>query len=218
MKFQLFGAFGMIVVLSACGGSSSSENVDARVSLDTLKDRVVVAQNTFSFENNDGFDEVTPAAFSQLPAAGSFNYTGVAVVTTSTDLGTDFNTDFAAIGASTMNVNFGSQRISGSADNFFEMNNPNTALNADNLSSLQAATGERIDGSLTYEFGQPVAGANAYTGTITGAVTPRSGSQIAVNQQGIGFFTGDAGRGFIAVSEEQTGDQFKDVGVLMTRD
>ncbi|MBQ2261664.1 MAG: hypothetical protein II336_09870 [Loktanella sp.] len=226
MKFQLFGAFGAIVVLSACGGSSSSENVDARVSLDTLKDRVVVARNTFSFENNDGFDEVTPSAFSQLPAAGSFNYTGVAVVVTGVDTSDDFSrTEFAAIGSSTMNVNFGSQRITGGADNFFELNNPDTAFQDDTLASLQAVTGERIEGALTYQFDQTAQGQNNYSGSITGTLSPRNGQQVAVNQLTEGYFTGAGGEGFIAVQPEEItvgpvvpGTPFEAVGLLMTRD
>ncbi|WP_019955811.1 hypothetical protein [Yoonia vestfoldensis] len=229
MKLGLISAVGATIVLSACGGSSSSENVDASVTLDQLKDRAAVARNTFELTpvDEDGFQNVIPVEPNQVPARGELNYTGIAAVISGeafNDAADDVIT-LAALGSSTMTVNFDTQVITGSANNFFELDNPQTALSGP-IDTIQAVQGQRIDGSLTYRFDQRADGQNFYTGTVSGTLFQRNGEQLDLAENMEGFFSGTNGRGFfgstsddIIVDElDSPGVPFNSVGLLMTRD
>lgn len=229
MKLGLVGALGATLVLSACGGSNSSENVDGSVTLEQLKARVAVAQNTLALtaEDEEVFQNAIPLEFSQLPTTGSFNYTGIAAVISGVAFNdpADEQVTLAALGSSTMTVNFDTQVITGTADNFFELDNPQTALSGP-ISTIQAVQGRRIDGSLTYQFVQGADGQNFYTGTVSGTLFQRNGERLDLAENMEVIFSGTNGRGFYGSTSDDIivdglnspGVPFNSVGLLMTRD
>ncbi|WP_322890822.1 MULTISPECIES: hypothetical protein [unclassified Yoonia] len=221
MKLGLVGALGATLVLSACGGSNSSENVDGSVTLDQLKSRAAVAQRTFDFTEGEDREPI-PAHFSQLPVTGSFNYTGIAAVISgvaSTEA--DDVITLAALGSSTMRVNFDTQAITGTANNFFELDNPQTALIGE-IDVIQNVQGQRIDGSLAYQFNQRAPADNFYVGSVSGVLFQRNGQQLTISEDFAGFFSGTDARGFLGISDTLIVDSpsvpFNSVGLLMTRD
>ncbi|WP_322896081.1 MULTISPECIES: hypothetical protein [unclassified Yoonia] len=211
MKLNLLLSCGAISMLSACGGSSSggvsnSDGGPSVVTLGQLIDRAEAFENAIGTTNIDQLGE--PTAFASLPASGTANYIGVAVVGLIQDNGEGVDiATFGAVGSTTILANFGNQTVTGTADNFFQIDNPN-------VEGFDGLTGERISGSLAYNlsgFGQ-----NEYIGRFTGSLTPEGQSALNVDVGGSGAFVGDQGEGFAAEAFEDGNEAF--VGILAIKD
>lgn len=163
------------MTLAACGGGSA---VSHDVSLSDLQNRL------------EGFDPATFEAatdFADLPAGGSANYSGVAAVAAVGGA----NTGFQALGAASVSADFDNQRITGTADSFYENDTPGAADPED-------FSGTAIDGGLSFTLTQPLADSNFYSGTVTGGLSPTGGSRITVSDDMSAIFTGSTGEGFFA--------------------
>lgn len=171
--------------VTACGGSGGSD-VSHDISVSALDARLDRLDDVF-------LDDVTPNA--NLPTTGSSSYSGVAVVAT----GDGDTTDFLALGAATMTADFGSQTITGSADNFYQSDDPN-ADNPENFS------GDAISGSLTFSLQQDVVGENGYIGSAEGELLPTDLDAIDIDVPVGGVFAGDNAEAFLALGgDDETG-------------
>ena len=190
--------------MTACsGGSSSDDSTETSptvVSLDELIDRGATFEDLFGTINVDSdelADAVTPAE--DIPTSGSATYTGIVFMG---------DMEFVAIGSTTMTANFTDSSISGSSDNFFLTDDPNIADLAD-------VTGERIDGSLTYELDRADDDSNLFTGQFVGAFTPTGEEEIVIDVPGGGGFLGENLEGFATEGFDDDGNF---AGILVTKD
>ncbi len=193
------------LLLSACGGSGGGGASPDEVTLEELQSR---SETFFAAIGTENFEDADPTPFANLPTSGSRSYTGIAIVGVEAEGENDDNA-FLAIGSSTLVADFDDHEISGSANNFFQISNPNV----DSFANLE---GERIDGRLTYELDQIAAGTNAYSGQITGSVTPSDGPRIDVNLSASGAFIGDNAEQFAAEAFNDDSEVFS--GVFANQD
>ena len=207
MKINVVLSCCAALLLSACGGSGGGSG-DASPDQVTLKELQSRGETFFAAIGTDDFEDADRTPFANLPTSGSQNYTGVAIVGIEAEGETDQNT-FLAIGSATLVADFVDHEISGSADNFFQITDPNVDGFAD-------AEGERIDGSLTYELDQIAANTNAYSGQITGSVTPTDMPKIDVDLPAGGVFIGDNAEQFVAQAFEGDSDLYS--GVFANKD
>lgn len=170
MKISMILCGGAVIVLSGCGASGGD------VSLDDLQSRIATIGST---------DFTTPTPFDDLPSTGRASYTGVASIEVVGDTGNEF----LAIGSAVMVAEFDTQQISGTADNFFQADDPDVVSYAD-------ATGARIDGNLTFELEQEIAGINYYVGGVNGKLSPSRGADVDVDAPVDGIFSGQSGEAF----------------------
>lgn len=192
-----------VFLLSACGGSGGSGGNDV-VTLEELQARSETYNAAIGADN---FEDVDPTDFADLPETGAFDYTGIAVVGIEAEGENDDNL-FAAIGSATFTANFDDQDISGSADNFFQLTDPN-------VTNFEDLEGVRIAGSLTYNFDQVAEGENNYAGQVTGSLTPTNLPVLDVDIAGGGAFAGETGDAFFAEIFNDETDYF--IGILATR-
>ena len=204
MTRHFFLTGSVIALLSACGGGGGGSD---SVSFAELLDRT----DQLGLLDGD-FLEDDETDFEAIPTTGSATYTGVATVSSFAEINDEPDEqDFVALGATTLTADFGDQSISGSADNFFQIDN----VDAENLEDL---TGERIDGSLEYELVQVEGGINFYEGSVSGSVSPTDAAEIDIDQTFAGFFTGEDADGFIAVANEPDTEVDADVLIVTTID
>ncbi len=195
--------------MAACGGSSSGSSADATnsVTLPELQTRFASFEAAIGTAN---IEDAEPTVFANLPASGSVNYTGVAAVGVVEDDGmSETNFSFLAVGSATVVADFDDQQITGTANNFFQVDDPNSE-------EFSGLTGTRIDGSLTYQFDQVSAGLNEYEGQITGSLTPTDQATVNVNMTGGAGFAGEDGDAFIAEAFSDTDDEV--VAIFATKD
>ncbi len=212
MKTKLTITCAAFSLMTACGGSGSGSSADVTsniaddVTLSELQARFETFQAAIGTPN---LDDAEPTNFADLPTSGLVNYTGAAVVGSGEDDGMgDVDFTFLAVGSATLVANFDNQKIAGTADNFFQIDDPNAE-------SLDGETGTRISGSLTYEFDQVSAGVNEYAGQITGSLTPTDQPVVSIDIGGIAGFAGDNGEAFISEAFNNTDDEF--VAILATK-
>lgn len=205
---------GALIFLTACGSSSSSggSTGDGQevVTLPQLIARAGAFEGEFETINVDSDllpPQLTPAG--EIPNEGSASYTGVALMGRGPNQANPQNELIVAMGSTTMTADFNSGAISGSADNFFLLDNPNAAAN-----SLSNVTGERVDGSMTYNLARQ-GNNNEYLGQFVGSFTPAGEATININVPGGGAFVGPNLGGFIT---EGFDDQNNFAGIIVTAD
>lgn len=211
---------GALIFLTACGSSSSSGSSTGDgsgpdvgqdfVTLPQLIARAGAFEEEFGTINVDS--ELLPPQFTPagaIPSEGSTTYTGVALMGRGPNQANPENELIVAMGSTTMTANFNSGAISGSADNFFLLDNPNLSAN-----SLSNVTGERVDGSMTYNLARQ-GNNNEYAGQFVGSFTPAGEATININVPGRGAFLGPNLGGFIT---EGFDDQNNFAGIIVTAD
>lgn len=174
-----------VLMLAACGGSSGGSSND-------------ITQNAYTFTDiNAGVssfaglvDMATDGGISDrsdLPPGGGATYDGLISVTLADD------TDDGVLGTMRLNVNYGSNSLSGSAGSFVNFDNEavdgSLAITSGSISSMgQAAGFADVNGAV--EFG---AGTMTVSGTATHGFSGNEG------QYNIGAFLGDEGTGQPAI-------------------
>ncbi len=213
MKTKLTITCAAFSLMTACGGSGSGSSADVT---SNIADDVTLSELQARFETFQAavgtlnFEDAEPSEFADLPISGSVNYTGVAIVGSGENNGSgvrDF--DFLAVGSTTLVADFDDHEITGTADNFFQVDDPDAE-------DFESVTGTRISGSLTYEFEQVSAGLNDYAGQITGSLTPTDQPVINVDIAGGAGFAGDDGEAFLAEAFNDTDDEV--VAIIATQD
>ena len=227
MTRHFFLTASVIALLSACdesGGSSGDIDV---TSGDTgaIGGDDIVPEEVVSFAElqeranqlglNDGsfFDglELDADLDVTIPTTGSATYTGVVSLTGFTGFNDELvepefqdvrvlvqPDSFDAVGATTLTADFDNQSISGTADNFFQLDNLE-------VESFDDVTGQRIDGSLEYNLVQDTndfGDGDFYVGNISGSISPINVAEIDIDQSISGEFIGENADRFIAASFE----------------
>ena len=123
MTRHFFLTGSVIALLSACGGGGGGSD---SVSFAELLDRT----DQLGLLDGD-FLEDDETDFEAIPTTGSATYTGVATVSSFAEFNDEPDEqDFVALGATTLTADFGDQSISGSADNFFQIDEEFPSLKA----------------------------------------------------------------------------------------
>ena len=225
MTRHFFLTASVIALLSACdesGGSSgdidvTSGDTGAIGGDDIVPEEVVSFAELQERENQLGlfdgsfFDDLEEDF--DVPTTGSATYTGVvsvfSVISVNDESDEQVLTDlndfdfFEAVGATTLTADFDDQSISGTADNFFQLDNNFFQLDNLEVESTDDLTGERIDGSLEYDLVQDVngfGGSNFYVGNISGSLSPTNVADIDIDQSINGEFFGEDADRFVASS------------------
>ncbi len=142
------------MTLSACGGSATSND-------DLLNDRLSQAQSIF----DDQIAAQSVLAASDLPDDGSGRFTGPMVATGGVgDPRNDTEqTRVAFVGAADITIDFATGGISGSADDFVDVENVE-----DFGSDIDLVSGGAVDGTLTFEGDQATTTNASYILTANG--------------------------------------------------
>ncbi len=180
-----------ILLLTACGGSGSGSGINTgNADADAL---VSTAENVFdTFETIADAEGETP--FTAVTAeTGTASYSGVAILVAGTDDGMTETIDYAAIGSFTVTADFGvAQDVTGTADGFFELSNPEIA-NEDTaeLSDIQVAG--PVEGSFSFDLSiDNLSGFAIADGSVNGSLTQLDSNVIAINDpDATGDFYGD---------------------------
>jgi hypothetical protein len=162
-----------VLLLAACGGSGGGINTG------NAEADILVASAQSIYESFDAIDQTD--GYSRYSAvgneSGNVSYNGVAsfVAGTGYDSGSE-TIDYVAIGSFTATADFGpSQDVTGVANGFFEVSNPEIA-NDENASLEDIRVAGPINGQFDFDleiedfFGDAVA-----VGTVTGTLTHRDG-------------------------------------------
>ncbi len=154
-------SFGLVVTLAACGGSSTGGGTNPSASFaDIAAGGLALADEIATIPYTDP---------TTLPAQGSASYDGF--------IGVDVGNAATVAGDLTLNANFGSDQVSGSASNFFD-----EAENAygGTLDITQGTVDRGADTRFDFTF----------TADLTGDLTDTDGAVIEVDADIEGDFTG----------------------------
>jgi hypothetical protein len=167
--------------LSACGGATTGPTAIPLTEL---------------VEQLNAFNQNPPTATTtdNLPISGSANFTGIGF---SRDIDPASNAiTFAAIGSAAVAVDFTRGTVSGSVSNFYAADDPS------DIDSLGDVTGNLVAGNLDVELTQPLAGANAFAGSITGSL-PQLGAQTkSIDYSAFGAFSGVTANGILIIGSD----------------
>ena len=184
MNMKIMTALSAGVLLTACGGSGKASFDELKVELED----VLVATEGFYMPTPDAALPTGVAKFSGIALAAEENaFTG--------------STIFGALGSSSVTANFDDGTLTGKADGFYEIEDPNQesgVLTTDN--PLDAATGTAIAGSFDYEMTQTIAGKALFQGTVSGALTRTDGGTFTVDETVAGYVSGDAAERFYIIA------------------
>lgn len=189
-------AFAGLSLITACGGASTG-GADATVDVSTSTSFAQTMDDMAFLDElaNANLAGIQSTPDLSVPASGTINYDGTSYIlqlqknyAPSTVEGYTNDVVFLAVGDATAAIDFGGSEITVTGADFFE-----TSVVGDATEGIVWAeqTGTPIDGQITFNFTQDVAGVNSYTGTSTGSLTSTSGETISANLPvGSGEFLG----------------------------
>ncbi|MFA8442288.1 hypothetical protein [Yoonia sp.] len=215
-------AFGAVCFLGACmgsdGGAERFNTGDA--AFDALGNRAIDVFDEFeALDSEEGFTPFTAVAAEE---GGSAIYNGVATVVAGTfDEETDTETvDYLAVGSFTVTADFGiAQSVTGTADGFFEIANPEVA-NDENSELTDAVNAGAIEGSFAFDLDiYDLGGDAAADGDVTGSITTLDDTEIALTETTAfgDFYGNDLDALSVDAGTEEEGNRFIEISATGLR-
>jgi len=196
--------------LAACGGSGGGDGeFNTGPDFDALGNAAIEALDGFDAASTEGRSRYSAV---EAEPEGDSIYEGVAVVMTGpAPEGFVELPEYAAVGSFEVTANFGEATVNGTADGFFEIENPGIARDvADgDVDPTDLVNAGSIEGSFAFDLDiEETGGFATATGSVVGSLTAIDDTLVAIDDADAeGVFLGDDLDAFQVIGSEAIGGE-----------